>query len=552
MRGLAGQDILSEETSPFKRKCSFDSKDSLCGIKGDLSIVYSENWEEEEAPVPRFTTIEYLLREQDRAVKPGSKRYKEGWSPTCNGTKEAFFTNFQENYLSWTKQWPNTRIPRLHQTPRCELLNCVQIEVDLERDSLIYESTREIENAQTSILISRAVIDSTSKQVPPCTSTPQVAHLNRLSYWEALIQIQEERDELRSERRPTICLPNLHPDKVWPRVHDKLSYNNFHHLLNEPPEDQSLQRQLEVDRELIVLYLTYVNKKGRRIKYVKESGIDKTSESYIPHTTAKVNYGPTYCVKVIDNTFINHIIGTVGFTVIEYFGHFALEEEETDTEPAILPVVGVSNNTYNIVQVVHGVYFTRGVPVYSNHLYGLSHTLVNRIDSYNRAYYNHHTNNWEHETVLTTQLFNAILLLNSQVVSPSREIEHINAVPHNGIAVTRPRPRRRTSRFHKQQFRLYRLHLGSQKIDNFKVYKNIYPASYNSTLNNIDPDIPVRPVNVTHNHELKLRYWQFKQLLMWTQLEDLPETVQEIEQVQELFPTFNIDFYNVKYLIPRK
>ena len=229
-----------------------------------------------------------------------------------------------------------------------------------------------------------------------------------------------------------------------------------------------------------------------------------------------------------------------------------MEEEEEDTEPAILPVVGVSNNTYNIVQVVHGVYFTRGVPLYSNNLYGLSHRLVARVGSYKRAYYNNDTNYWEHETVLTTQTFHTILLLNSQVVSPSREIEHINAVPHNGIAVTRPRPRRRTSRFHKQQFRLYRLHLGSQNIDNFKVYKNIYPASYNSTLNNIDPDIPVRPVNVTHNHEAKLRYWRFKQLLIWTQLEDLPETVQEIKAVQQLFPTFNIDFYNVKYLIPRK
>ena len=81
----------------------FDSKDSLCGIRGDRSIVYSENWEEEEAPAPVVSVIEYLLREQDRAIKPGSKRYKEGWSPTCNGSTEAFFTNFQESFISWTK-----------------------------------------------------------------------------------------------------------------------------------------------------------------------------------------------------------------------------------------------------------------------------------------------------------------------------------------------------------------------------------------------------------------------------------------------------------------
>jgi hypothetical protein len=94
--------------------------------------------------------------------------------------------------------------------------------------------------------------------------------------------------------------------------------------------------------------------------------------------------------------------------------------------------------------------------------------------------------------------------------------------------------------------------LGSLKIDKFKVYKNIFPASFNSNINHFDSNTPVRPVNITDNHELKLRYWRFKQLIIWTLLQDLPETEQEIKQVKELFPTFKIDFYNVNYLITRK
>jgi hypothetical protein len=557
------EDISREATSPSKRKGSFDSKDSLCGIRGDRSIVYSENWEEKEAPVPVFTVIEYLLREQDRAVHPSSKRYKEGWSPTCNGSTEAFFTNFQESFISWSKQWPNTRIPRLYQTPRCELLNCIQIEVDLERDSLVDESTREVENILTSLRgavtslrgavicgttrSTRAVNNSTSKQVPPCTSTLNTRS-ERLAYWEALVQIEEEKEELVVGR--TICLPNQHPDKVWPRVHYKFSYNNFHHLINEPPEDQSLQRQLEVDAQIIEHYYTYVNNKGRRLYQVKPRGIDKTSDNYIPHSTVKVNYGASYCIKVIDNTFVNNILGTVGFTICEYFGHVALEEEEEDTEPAILPVVGVGNNTYNIVQVVHGVYFTKGVQVRSHNLYGLSPRLTSRIKSYNRAYYNSDTNSWASEEVLTTSTFHIIRTVINNTIIPSRDIQYIKAVPHNGTPVRKPR--RRTSSFLKQQYRLYRLHLGSLKIDKFKVYKNIFPASFNSHINHFDSNTPVRPVNITDNHELKLRYWRFKQLIIWTLLQDLPETEQEIKQVKELFPTFKIDFYNVNYLITRK
>ena len=131
----------------------------------------------------------------------------------------------------------------------------------------------------------------------------------------------------------------------FPRFHDKGSYNKFHHILNEPPEDQSLQQQLEVSEYLVSLYSQYVNSKGRRLDQVRNSGIDKKSDSYIPHLKNTGYYGASYCIKILNNTFINQIYGTVGFTVAEYFGHVRLEEKETDTEKAILPVIGVQNNS---------------------------------------------------------------------------------------------------------------------------------------------------------------------------------------------------------------
>ena len=58
--------------------------------------------EEEESPVPLLTVKEYLLKDQDSAVHPNSKRYKQDWSPRCNGLTEAFFNSFQENFLDST------------------------------------------------------------------------------------------------------------------------------------------------------------------------------------------------------------------------------------------------------------------------------------------------------------------------------------------------------------------------------------------------------------------------------------------------------------------
>jgi hypothetical protein len=74
----------------------------------------------------------------------------------------------------------------------------------------------------------------------------------------------------------------------------------------------------------------------------------------------------SYRIKLMDNTFISHIIGTVGFTMIEYFGEYLLEDKITGEEYRV-PAKHALGNTYNIVQVVHGRCFTRP---------GLLHTLL--------------------------------------------------------------------------------------------------------------------------------------------------------------------------------
>ena len=189
----------------------------------------------------------------------------------------------------------------------------------------------------------------------------------------------------------SVYYPVNHPLARLTRSCDTESYYNIDRLINYPPEDHSLQGQRELDTIQIRKYSTYLNKKGKCKDQVRISWIDKKSDNYIPFSTPKVNHGASYCFKVIDSTVINHIIGTAGFSVIEYFGHFKLEEETDNqsTEPAILSVLGVRNNTSNIVQVVHGVYFTRDRQILSRHLYGRKQELVDYIPLYSRAYYDH-------------------------------------------------------------------------------------------------------------------------------------------------------------------
>ena len=128
--------------------------------------------------------------------------------------------------------------------------------------------------------------------------------MERKEYFEELVRLQEEECDLYV---PPLCLTNWHPKKKFPRFHDKGSYNKFHHIISRPPEDQSLQQQLEVSEYLVSLYSQYVNSKGRRLDQVRDSGIDKKSDSYIPHLKNKGYYGASYSIKILNNTFINQI-----------------------------------------------------------------------------------------------------------------------------------------------------------------------------------------------------------------------------------------------------
>ena len=83
-------------------------------------------------------------------IAKSSKEDLEGWSPEINGSRAAFFENFQEGDIVWADLYPNKRIPRAFQTDTCDLYGALVIEVDLEVDSGI------------------------SKQVLPCTSTLSV------------------------------------------------------------------------------------------------------------------------------------------------------------------------------------------------------------------------------------------------------------------------------------------------------------------------------------------------------------------------------------------
>jgi hypothetical protein len=70
-------------------------------------------------------------------------------------------------------------------------------------------------------------------------------------------------------------------------------------------------------------------------------GIDKGSKSLKRLSTDGSSVATCYSVKVLCNTFVNHQIGSVGFTVAEYY--------RGD--------LSVKHRKYNLVQVVHGYKF---------------------------------------------------------------------------------------------------------------------------------------------------------------------------------------------------
>lgn len=468
-------------TTPSKRKCSFDSQNSLCGLRGARSVVYSENWDEEESQGYVISTNHKILRDIQKSIVVNSKRFLEGWSPTCNFTTEAFFKNYQSDFISWTQQWPSTRIPRSHTTDTSDLVGCLIIEVDLEVESeiAVNESPRKIV-----LLEPTFVAELTRAARKPSNSAFDKNAINNIPI---IFRSIEHQRNLDIEDNYVIDRKKEAEDKGPPiqqrfrLKHNKGAFNRFHHLLNEQAYDQSEQQQEEDYLRLIDQYTTYVNDKGRCLSHVNKNSIDKTSPNYIPNSKS-FELHPNYSVKILDNTFDNHIIGTVGFTVAEYFGGTLVEDI---IGWYVVPIVHVKDNDYNIVQTVHGYRFTRTG----------------------------------------------------------------RAIPHHGRVVLPPNINNHPNfARQKKRYRLYRLYLGTLKINNYKVYRYLYPLAFDPNRSNFNSINPYRPINVRKEiKEInKIRYWYFKQLLRWTQYGDLTDIT------DHSYPAFQTDFYKVKYLMPRE
>jgi hypothetical protein len=144
--------------------------------------------------------------------------------------------------------------------------------------------------------------------------------------------------------------------------HDQNSYASFYRTLLSIERFTSDDELEENSERLVQSYATYTNSKGRCLEQVTESGIDKISTNYVPWTTWKPNSDANYTIKVLHNTSIIHIIGTVGFTTVEYFGETAVTTTENGKYKWLYgkPVVHEHTSNYNIVHVVYGKRTLRG------------------------------------------------------------------------------------------------------------------------------------------------------------------------------------------------
>jgi hypothetical protein len=159
----------------------------------------------------------------------------------------------------------------------------------------------------------------------------------------------EERNEYIEEERE-------HPPiGILGREHDINSYKTFHRLLNEEWNYYRGEELEERDRLIMEGYTTYTNKKGRLIKNASRKGIDKILDNYEPWTKLK-HLGVNYMIKVIENSFVNHIIGTVGFTVAEYFGSSTATDSITGRE------YSVPLTTTKIISIIwYELYMVKGL-----------------------------------------------------------------------------------------------------------------------------------------------------------------------------------------------
>ena len=315
---LVSKDGTGSSNLPLKRKYSFNSRDSLCAVRGDQSL-RTRRWQflyDQE----KHGIYLPLLKGISSKIVRGSREDLEGWSPEINGSRAAFFENFQEGNIVWADLYPNKRIPRAFRTDTRDLHGALVIEVDLEVDSGI------------------------SKQVLPCTST---------------VSVTTSATEL--EGTP----------KRFQGHHDRRSYGHLHYLTQKDIGSVSGIEDAEEERATVVFeYRSYVNKKGRNKSHVKLEGIDKTSDNYKPNQPGKGFYGASYCIKILNNTFIYHPYQKVGFSIAEYFGETVLYDtyDSNYDDYHTTPYHYNNNSTYNIVQVVHGCYFTKGRKIYARNI----------------------------------------------------------------------------------------------------------------------------------------------------------------------------------------
>jgi hypothetical protein len=282
-------------------------------------------------------------------------------------------------------------------------------------------------------------------------------------------------------------------------------------------------------------YYEYVNRKGKKLVQVTEEGIDKYSSNYNPSSGQinQVDYDSSYCIKTIGNTFVNHIIGTVGFSVAEYYGY---------------DFVNTTWTSYNIVQVVHGIGFTKSTKVLSRWKYSYTH----RKDIFGKdtwqVCYDFPSNNHTLVPVLQSNKIHIVhtvgqFPITKNYYSEIRRIENYNAVQHDGIPVPVPNEQSYTYEVDKIKYREYRLYLGSLKKKKiFSIFKNIYPLPHDKSKNEYiyqDSKVKVvtRPTNIDNNHRTNTRYWKYLQFLLWA--------------TDNQYPAFEKDFYNIRYKFTR-
>ena len=547
-----------------KRRYSFDSQDSLCGIRGNPSTTSWAEWLTNRD----HTGWDAILDDIERKIVRGSKEDREGWSPECNGSTAAFFENYQGGPFYWRSHWPNTRLPRSHRTRTTLLVGCTIIEVDLV-DEVVNEQVPPCINT-LSVQVEQDVRGKISESYSYCNQDQEDSPSNRKRTY-PVQDVSEAVSEGASEsysycnRDQDVSTSNR---KHFQGFHEERSYDHICRMINsEEAEGISLYtRAAEIaEREnLQDAYSYYVNQKGRTKKHVSLRGIDKTSDNYKPNTSRKDSYGANYCIKTIGNTFVYHQIGRVSFTVAEYFGQEVVNENEDSYD--IIPYVHDKNNTYNIVQVVHGSHFTRKlhVRVIQRYKYNKNSTIRKLIsENYNTSYFDKHRCYSKKVNVkglfdLPERLINVAIHLDHQNYSERlRNIYNVYPFPHDRTPVPLPDPDLPSFEQDKKRYRLYRLYLGTQlPVHKYKEYKYLDSRAYDKDCTYKDTDC--RPINIQshHLHTKEFRNWIFNQFKLWAQIEDLRNHDKDLHSIittdPPAYPPFKTDFYKVKYMITRE